>query len=247
MKAKRRLVGADGRAVCARCIVADRPLTRMRGLLGRHQLRPGEGMLLCPAPSVHTFFMRFPIDVVFVDADLRVRRVASQLKPWRVAACRGARAALELAGGEASRLDISVGEQLRFDDASESTGADSRGIKVVVAAGDRAFVNIASFLLARDGFEVDSTRDQRSLCDMVKRRRPDVVLFDVGDGSPPTESSIAELSTRHPEVGLVVVSEVTATATPGALPKWGTFDRLRGEIERAYANSRAGLPAAQDA
>ena len=241
------LVGSDGRAICEHCTLADTPLRRMRGLLGRRGLAAGEGMLLRPAPSIHTFFMRFPIDVVFLDADLRVLRVSPEVKPWRATACRGARSVLELAGGEASRLEITVGEQLRFDDSSESTGADSRGITVVVAAADRAFINIASFLLVRDGFEVDSTRDQRSLCDMVKRRRPDVVLFDVGDGLPPTESSIAELSSRHPEVGLVVVAEVTAAATSGALPKWGTFDRLRGEIERAYANSRAGLPAAQDA
>ena len=89
----------DGRPLCEECVVADNPLTRLRGLLGRQGLGAGEGLLLRPAPSIHTWFMRFAIDVVFLDAELRVLRVAQAVKPWRFAGCRGARAVLELASG----------------------------------------------------------------------------------------------------------------------------------------------------
>jgi uncharacterized protein len=96
----------DGRVVCQRCAVADGPLTRMRGLLGRSQLGDGEGLLLRPANSVHTFFMRFPIDVVFIDSEGHVTRVVRALRPWRVAGSRRARAVLELPAGACARDDI---------------------------------------------------------------------------------------------------------------------------------------------
>ena len=66
------LKGAGAEVVCQRCAVADRPFPRLRGLMGRRGLAPGEGLLLRPTPSIHTWFMRFPIDAVFLDADLRV-------------------------------------------------------------------------------------------------------------------------------------------------------------------------------
>jgi uncharacterized protein len=105
---------SGGRVLCERCVVADRPLSRLRGLLGRSELPAGDGLLLRPSPSVHTWFMRFPIDVVFLDAQLRVLRVRKDLRPWRMAGQRGARAVLELAAGEAERRGISPGEQLRL-------------------------------------------------------------------------------------------------------------------------------------
>jgi uncharacterized membrane protein (UPF0127 family) len=103
---------ADGLVVCERCIVADSPLPRMRGLLGRRNLGSDEGVLLRPAGSIHTFFMRFPIDVVFLDRDGRVLRVAESVRPWRTAAARGARAVLELRAGESGRRRIVVGDVL---------------------------------------------------------------------------------------------------------------------------------------
>ena len=110
------LTTLDGRVVCPSCVVADTALSRLRGLLGRRGLPSGEGLLLRPSPSIHTFFMRFPIDVVFLDRELRVLRVADAVKPWRAVACRGARAVLELAAGEASARGIAVGERLSLRD-----------------------------------------------------------------------------------------------------------------------------------
>ncbi|TMK95725.1 MAG: DUF192 domain-containing protein [Actinobacteria bacterium] len=89
----------------------------MRGLLGRSSLPSGEGLLLKPAGSVHTFFMRFPIDVVFLDRELQVVGVAPALRTWRTAGKRGAKRALELAAGEAARHGIEPGDRLRVTDA----------------------------------------------------------------------------------------------------------------------------------
>lgn len=92
--------------------MADRPFGRMRGLLGRRSLAPGEGLLLKPASSVHTFFMRFAIDVVFLDRDLRVLSIAANVRPWRAAGRSGARAALELPAGESERRGLRIGDTL---------------------------------------------------------------------------------------------------------------------------------------
>jgi uncharacterized protein len=102
----------DGTLVCEKCAVADNLFSRMRGLLGRSELPPGEGLLIRPAPSIHTFFMRFPIDAVFLDADLRVLAVRPEVAPWRAAGHRGARAVLELPAGESDRRAIRVGDRL---------------------------------------------------------------------------------------------------------------------------------------
>src|SRR5438876_3094952 len=104
----------DGEVVCERCLVADSPWPRMRGLLGRRGLESGEGLLLRPAGSVHTFFMRFPIDVVFLDREFEVVGVAPELRAWRTAGRRGAKAALELPAGEAARRGIKAGVRLEL-------------------------------------------------------------------------------------------------------------------------------------
>jgi uncharacterized protein len=108
---------ARERVVCERCQVADRAHTRLRGLLGRRNLPAGDGLLLRPSPSIHTWFMRFPIDAAFLDADLRVLDVSTDLRPWRVAGRRGARAVLELAAGEARRRGLEPGAVLRLVEA----------------------------------------------------------------------------------------------------------------------------------
>jgi uncharacterized membrane protein (UPF0127 family) len=102
----------DGAVVCEECVVADGMFTRMRGLLGRGSLASTEGILLRPASSVHTAFMRFPIDVVFVDRELVVLKVVPELPAWRAAACRGAKATFELAAGEAARRGLAPGTGL---------------------------------------------------------------------------------------------------------------------------------------
>jgi uncharacterized membrane protein (UPF0127 family) len=107
-----RLVREDGRVACERCVVADTAAKRMKGLLGRAGLDEGEGLLIKPAGSIHMFFMRFPIDAVFLDRELRVVKVVPKLRPWRIAAARGAKQVVELGAGEAARRGIEPGQQL---------------------------------------------------------------------------------------------------------------------------------------
>jgi uncharacterized membrane protein (UPF0127 family) len=108
------LVGPAGQVVCELCEIADGFFNRGRGLLGRRDLPRGQGMLIRPTWSVHTAFMRFAIDVVFLDGELTVLKVARQLRPWRAAASWRADSALELRAGECERLGIDVGDRLAW-------------------------------------------------------------------------------------------------------------------------------------
>ena len=106
---------ADGTVVCERCAVADRPRARMKGLLGRRELPAGEGILIRPCNSIHMFFMRFAIDVVFVDRHGVVVRPVEAVAPWRIAGGgRRARAALELPPGSISRSGTRIGDRLEI-------------------------------------------------------------------------------------------------------------------------------------
>jgi uncharacterized membrane protein (UPF0127 family) len=108
------LVAQDGQVVCERCEIADGFFSRGRGLLGRARLDRGHGMLIRPTWSVHTAFMRFAIDVLFLDRQLTVVGIERRLRPWRAAVQRGAYSALELAAGESERLKIEVGDRLAW-------------------------------------------------------------------------------------------------------------------------------------
>jgi uncharacterized membrane protein (UPF0127 family) len=106
------LTRASGQRVC-RCRVATSFVSRFRGLMGVAHLPPASGLLLPRTSSVHTHFMRFPIDVVFLDSERRIVSLVSALRPWRLAAARTATAVLELAAGEGERLGLSEGDVLR--------------------------------------------------------------------------------------------------------------------------------------
>jgi uncharacterized membrane protein (UPF0127 family) len=82
---------------------------RWGGLLLRPELRKGEALHVEPCSGVHTFFMPYAIDVVFLDGEGRVIRVVGDLKPWRTAICPGARAVLELRAGQALAYGMAPG------------------------------------------------------------------------------------------------------------------------------------------
>lgn len=98
--------------VCARTEVADNPWRRLRGLLGRASLAPGDGMLFRGESSIHSAFMRFRFDAVFMDRELRVIALAEEIPPWRARSARRARNILELAAGEISRTGLAIGDLL---------------------------------------------------------------------------------------------------------------------------------------
>jgi uncharacterized membrane protein (UPF0127 family) len=72
-------------------------------------------VLLRPAASIHTFFMRFAIDAVWVDRELNVLKVSHDVVRWRTAACKGAKGVVELAAGEARRMGVEAGDALTLE------------------------------------------------------------------------------------------------------------------------------------
>jgi uncharacterized membrane protein (UPF0127 family) len=106
---------SSGKSVAMKCVHARNPWTRLVGLLNRSQLDAGEGLLIEPCKQVHTFFMRFPIDVVFLDSKNQVLAKQS-LKPWRLSPLIfKAAKVLEVPAGSTS--DLRPGMQLEVRDA----------------------------------------------------------------------------------------------------------------------------------
>lgn len=91
---------------------ATRWFDRLRGLLGSPPPAPGHALLIVPCASIHTAFMRYPIDVVFLDRLGRIRKVVAALPPWRATACLGAAQTLELAAGQARALALVPGGRI---------------------------------------------------------------------------------------------------------------------------------------
>jgi uncharacterized membrane protein (UPF0127 family) len=107
------LVQRTGALLCERLEKADTWRTRLVGLLGRDGLAPGAGLLLDPCSSVHTFFMRFTIDVAFLDAAGVVVAVSPGLRPWRATRVHlRARRTLELPAGALGAAAVAVGDVL---------------------------------------------------------------------------------------------------------------------------------------
>ena len=95
--------------------MADTMWKRFVGLLGRASLDPGHALLLDPCSSIHMFFMRFAIDVIFLDGQDKVVRIVRGLAPWRVAAAAGSRKVVEMAAGALTE-QIAEGDQLRLEE-----------------------------------------------------------------------------------------------------------------------------------
>jgi uncharacterized membrane protein (UPF0127 family) len=99
----------------AHCVdVADNSAKRRKGLLGREGLSAGEGLWIVPCEAIHTFGMQFPIDLVYVDRDKRVKKVRSDVSPRRISACLSAHSVLELASGSIRRTQTKRGDKLEF-------------------------------------------------------------------------------------------------------------------------------------
>jgi uncharacterized membrane protein (UPF0127 family) len=112
---EQRLETADGRVVAAHVEVASSMWRRFVGLMGRRELPEGHGLALTPCNSIHMFFMRIPLDVVFLDRNGRVVRAYHGIRPWRVSRIvRGAHTAVELPAGTLRQAGIDTGAELRL-------------------------------------------------------------------------------------------------------------------------------------
>jgi len=95
--------------------VADTSAKRRTGLLKHNGLKPGEGLWIVPCESVHTFFMKFPIDLVYLDRKNKVRKVRHAVKPWRMSICLTAHSIIELPAGAAQQTGTQTGDELQLE------------------------------------------------------------------------------------------------------------------------------------
>jgi uncharacterized membrane protein (UPF0127 family) len=106
------IIERTGRALAVRVEPAFASKERNRGLLGRDGLDPDAALVIAPSNGIHTFFMRFPIDVIYTDRAGSVLKIREALAPWRLSACLGGFAVVEMAAGSAARADLRVGDRL---------------------------------------------------------------------------------------------------------------------------------------
>jgi len=99
--------------------LAETRTARRRGLLGRECLPEGAALMLIPCFAVHTAFMRFAIDLVFIDRDGRIVRTVSRMAPWRIAIAWRARAVIELPAGRLESCPVQLGDRLYLAPARE--------------------------------------------------------------------------------------------------------------------------------
>jgi uncharacterized membrane protein (UPF0127 family) len=105
--------------VLASCMeVADSSAKRNKGLLGRKSLSAGGGLWILPCQAVHTFGMRFPIDLVYLDRKNRIRKLVSAAPPWRLSGCLRAHSVLELPSGTIRGSETQDGDTLEISEAS---------------------------------------------------------------------------------------------------------------------------------
>jgi len=104
--------------------VADKGKTRNKGLLGRKGLDPGSGLWIVPCEAVHTFWMQFPIDLVYLDRNLRIRKLRSSVGPWRMSACMAAHSVIELAPGAIRDSKTEPGDVVELSPADAKSTED---------------------------------------------------------------------------------------------------------------------------
>lgn len=114
-------------------LALDRP-TRRRGLLGRAAMTPASAMVLSPCWMVHTAFMQFAIDVVFVDRDGRVLRVAPDVQPWRAAMAMSGKTVIELPAGTVAQCAVNVGDRVTLVESGTQRTAPALPLPLEVRA-----------------------------------------------------------------------------------------------------------------
>lgn len=103
-----------GTQVADRLEVAGSGPKRSKGLLGRKSLGVGEGLWIIPCEAVHTFLMKFPIDLIYLDRKHQVKKVRSSVPAWRVSGCLSAHSVLELPAGTINRTRTEKGDSLEI-------------------------------------------------------------------------------------------------------------------------------------
>jgi uncharacterized membrane protein (UPF0127 family) len=223
----------------------------MRGLLGRRTLPVDEGLLLRPAWSIHTAFMQFPIDVVFVDHDQVVIRIRHSLRPFKTASCRGAREVVELAAGECAKRGLDVGDRVAWasqtgDDVGDLTtsstvrGPEGLADGIVLATADPRFAKVASFLVAGRDIGGCSRVKPDDLSDTLERSTSHAVLLDAGDNLASALRLSNEIRSRRPDVSVVIVGDAAAGRSPQALLVYDKWEQLDEAIDALMTSVQGG-------
>ena len=235
----------DGRVVAESVTVADSTMRRLRGLLGKRDLPSGYGVLLRPAWSIHTAFMRFPIDVVFLDSDQVVIKIVPNLTPFKTASCRGAREIVELRAGECERRGLALGDRVAWaaraadETPQRAFGASELELErrgsVVLASGDQRYLKLVRFLLDGKGIDVVASVPPQGVAEAVGGEEADVAVIDtdaVGEGLRLANITRA----RRPEAAVVLVGDNPPEHPPAGLRvyrKWDDTDGVVAAIEDA--------------
>jgi uncharacterized membrane protein (UPF0127 family)/CheY-like chemotaxis protein len=242
----------DGRIVCDSVIVADGTFRRLRGLLGRKALRADEGIVLRPAWSIHTAFMRFAIDVVFVDAEQVVMRIAPGLRPFKTASCRGAREVVELAAGECARRGLTPGDRVAWasrDVVNALAIKESSPLQVdrvgtvLVASADQRFVKLARFLLEGRGITIGAQTAPVSLAGSLADANVDAVLLDAGVSLGDGLRALNNARAQRPDVPFILVAEAPGDRAPESVrvyDKWQETDAAMSALEQAITGAPVG-------
>jgi uncharacterized membrane protein (UPF0127 family) len=106
------------RVLADRAGVANTSELRNRGLLKHTSLEKGDGLWITPTQSVHMFFMKFAIDLVYLNRQKRVVKVRREIRPWRISVCFKAHSVLELPVGTIGESQTEIGDQMEFIDNS---------------------------------------------------------------------------------------------------------------------------------
>jgi uncharacterized protein len=90
-------------------------IERMRGLLGRQQLTANDALIITPCSSVHTIGMRYPIDLIYLDDTWEIKKIVTDLSPWRASWALGAKMVIETMSGIIAEMDLTIGNKLRWE------------------------------------------------------------------------------------------------------------------------------------
>ena len=112
MKTGQFVINKDGITVSSSARFADTFLLRLLGLMGKKEMSGEEALIFHKAPSIHTFFMRFAFDLVFLDKNGRIMRTCPAIRPWRLIFCGNSATTIEFSPGTIKRTGLKIGDSL---------------------------------------------------------------------------------------------------------------------------------------
>jgi CheY-like chemotaxis protein len=203
-------------------------------------------MVLRPGWSIHTAFMRFPIDAVFLDADQVVIKIEPGVGPWRTVSCRGAREVVELAAGECARRGLVVGDRVAWasrsaldarsdrPDRIDTEDEDEPRGRVLVASRDARFIRLARFLLEGRDLDVQELTSPERLPEAVVDAELDLVILDAAGDIADALRTTNATRARRPELPVVLAADTGGQSPSGIriFDRWNETEELLHDVER---------------